>query len=125
MSRYPAFVDGEPGAYGVAFPALPGIVAMGETVDDALLNAEEALRDYVRETERDGVRVVEPSPIERVSPREGTTLVGIFPHSPLRAHGPRQPDGELGPAIHLHGADVEPLGGPVHGATPPEAADPS
>ena len=46
MSRYPAFVDGEVGAYGVTFPDLPGIVAMGETVDDALLNAEEALRDY-------------------------------------------------------------------------------
>ena len=38
--------------YGVAFPDLPGIVAMGETVDDALLNAEEALRDYVTETGR-------------------------------------------------------------------------
>ena len=77
MSRYPAFVDGEVGAYGVAFPDLPGIVAMGETVDDALLNAEEALRDYVTETERDGERVTEPSPIERVSPPEGSTLVAI------------------------------------------------
>ena len=77
MSRYPAFVDGEVGAYGVAFPDLPGIVAMGETVDDALLNAEEALRDYVTETERDGERVTEPSPIERVSPPEGATLVAI------------------------------------------------
>ena len=77
MSRYPAFVDGEVGAYGVAFPDLPGIVAMGETVDDALLNAEEALRDYVTETERDGESVAEPSPIERVSPPEGATLVAI------------------------------------------------
>ena len=77
MARYPAFVDGEVGAYGVAFPDLPGIVAMGETVDDALLNAEEALRDYVTETERDGERVTEPSPIERVSPPEGATLVAI------------------------------------------------
>ena len=77
MSRYPAFVDGEVGAYGVAFPDLPGIVAMGETVDDALLNAEEALRDYVTETERDGGSVAEPSPIERVSPPEGATLVAI------------------------------------------------
>ena len=53
-SHYPAFVDGEAGAYGVTFPDLPGIVAMGETVEDALANAEEALRDYVTETERDG-----------------------------------------------------------------------
>lgn len=77
MSRYPAFLDGEAGAYGVTFPDLPGIVAMGETMDDALLHAEEALRDYVTETETDGVRVVEASPIERVSPPEGATLVTI------------------------------------------------
>ena len=77
MVGYPAFVDGEAGAYGVAFPDLPGIVAMGETADDALLNAAEALRDYSTEVERDGMRVVEPSPIGRVSPPEGTTLVAI------------------------------------------------
>lgn len=77
MSRYPAFLDGEAGAYGVTFPDLPGIVAMGETMDDALLHAEEALRDYVTETETDGVRVVEASPIEQVSPPAGTTLVTI------------------------------------------------
>ena len=77
MSRYPAFLDGEAGAYGVTFPDLPGIVAMGETMDDALLNAEEVLRDYVTETERDGVRAAEASPMERVSPPEGSTLVTI------------------------------------------------
>ena len=42
MSRYPALVDGEAGAYGVTFPYLPGIVAMGETMHEALVNAEEA-----------------------------------------------------------------------------------
>ena len=77
MSRYPAFLDGEAGAYGVTFPDLPGIAAMGETVDDALLHAEEALRDYVTETEADGGRVAEASAIERVSPPEGATLVSI------------------------------------------------
>ena len=79
MSRYPAFVDGEAGAYGVTFPDLPGIVAMGETMDDALVHAEEALRDYVTETERDGARVVEASPMEDVSPPEGSVLVAV-PH---------------------------------------------
>lgn len=88
MSRYPAFLDGEAGAYGVTFPDLPGIVAMGETMDDALLHAEEALRDYVTETETDGVRVVEASPIERVSPPAGATLVTIplIRLSGLRGH---------------------------------------
>ena len=77
MRRYPAFLDGEAGAYGVTFPGMPGIVAMGETMDDALLNAEEALGDYVTETERDGVRVAKASPIEHVSPPEGSTVVAI------------------------------------------------
>ena len=39
MTRYPALIDGETGAYGVTFPDLPGIVAMGATLDEALLNA--------------------------------------------------------------------------------------
>ena len=77
MSRYPAFVDGEAGAYGVTFPDLPGIVAMGETVDDALVHAEDALRDYVTETERDGAQVVEASPLEDVPPPEGSVLVAM------------------------------------------------
>lgn len=77
MSRYPAFVDGEAGTYGVTFPDLPGIVAMGDTMDDALVNAEQALRDYVTETERDGAQVAAASPMEKVPPPKGSTLVAI------------------------------------------------
>jgi predicted RNase H-like HicB family nuclease len=51
MSRYVALVDGEAGAYGVSFPDLPGCVAMGATVDEALANAAEALRDWINLTE--------------------------------------------------------------------------
>lgn len=58
--RYPALIDGENGAYGVSFPDLPGIVAMGDTIEEALMNAEEALRDYVIETEKDGGEIVQP-----------------------------------------------------------------
>ena len=61
----------------MTFPDLPGIVAMGETVDDALLHAEQALGDYATEAEADGLRVAEASPIERVSPPEGAMLASI------------------------------------------------
>ena len=61
----------------MTFPDLPGIVAMGETMDDALLHAEEVLRDYVTEAEADGARVTDASPMERVSPPKGATLVTI------------------------------------------------
>ena len=46
MWRFTALIDGEAGADGVSFPDLPGCVAMGETVDDALFNAAEALREF-------------------------------------------------------------------------------
>ena len=57
MARYPALIDGKKGAYGVAFPDLPGIVAMGKTIDEAMVNAEEALRDYATEALKDGEKI--------------------------------------------------------------------
>ncbi len=75
--RYPALIDGEMGAYGVSFPDLPGIAAMGDTIDEALLNAEEALRDYVIETETDGDRVIQPSKLEQVSTEPGEALTTV------------------------------------------------
>jgi len=77
MTRYPALIDGERGAYGVTFPDLPGVVAMGKTVDEALVNAEDALRDYAIETEKDDTEVARPSEIEDVTPPAGSTLVSI------------------------------------------------
>ena len=77
MIRYPALIDGESGAYGVTFPDLPGIVAMGVSVDEAMIHAEEALRDYALEAEREGVDVVPPSAIESVKPEAGSALVSI------------------------------------------------
>ena len=44
--RYPALVDHEPGLYGVAFPDLPGCATSGLTVEQALLNAEAAMREH-------------------------------------------------------------------------------
>ena len=77
MPRYPALIDGENGAYGVTFPDLPGIVAMGKTLDEAVLNAEEALRDYAIETEADGEDIVTPSPLDKVETPAGQQLVSI------------------------------------------------
>ena len=62
MIRYPALIDGDEGAYGVVFPDVPGVGAMGNTIDEALLNAEDALRDYAIEAERDGEELAVPSP---------------------------------------------------------------
>jgi len=44
MTHYVAIVEEEPGrAIGVWFPDLPGCVSAGDTLDEAMLNAQEAL----------------------------------------------------------------------------------
>ena len=77
MIRYPALMDGEEGAYGVVFPDIRGVVAMGCTVDEALLNAEDVLRDYAIETEKDGMELATPTPFEFIRTPPGSQLVSI------------------------------------------------
>ena len=77
MIEYPALVDGEDGAYGVVFPDIPGVGAMGDTVEEALRNAEYALQDYVIEMERDGVGFATPSPLQSVETPAGNRLVTV------------------------------------------------
>ena len=77
MIRYPALIDGEEGAYGVVFPDIPGVGAMGNTIDEALLNAEGALRDYVIETEKDGEKLAQPSPFQSIETPKGSQLTSI------------------------------------------------
>ena len=77
MIRYPALIDGHDGAYGVVFPDIPGVGAMGHTVDEALLNAEDVLRDYAIETEKDGEELARPSPFQSVETPKGNQLVSI------------------------------------------------
>jgi len=77
LVRYPALIDGEDGAFGVVFPDIPGVVAMGSTIDEALINAEAALRDYAVETERDGDELVDASPLQFVKTPPGNQLVSI------------------------------------------------
>ena len=78
MARYPALIDGAKGAYGVAFPDLPGIVAMGATLEEAMLNAEAALQDAALEAERDGMALSPPSALEDVDVPAGSALSSIL-----------------------------------------------
>lgn len=50
----------EPHRYNVRVPALPGCLTYGESVDDALANAREAITLYVEGLIADGV----PVPVE-------------------------------------------------------------
>ena len=42
--RYPALIDGERGANGIVFPDIDGIAAMGETLDEVILNGPRCYR---------------------------------------------------------------------------------
>ncbi len=76
--RYPALIDGQKGAYGVVFPDLDGIVAMGSTIDEALVNAEESLQDYAIEAERDDLPLAPPTALEDVDVSPGSTLTSVL-----------------------------------------------
>ena len=74
---YPALIDGELGAYGVVFPDIDGIGAMGATVDEALENAKDVLIDYAIEAERDGLPLAVPSRPDAVDVPEGSELTSV------------------------------------------------
>ena len=84
--RYVALIDGEPGAYGVVFPDLPGCTAMAETLDEAMAAATEALSDWSRTVEASGVPMPAARPVDelRRNPEvsealaEGATLASML-----------------------------------------------
>ena len=76
--RYPALIESGGRDYGVVFPDLPGIVAMGNTLDEAIRNAEEALQDYAIEASRDGLSLTPPSALEDVEVPLGSALTSIL-----------------------------------------------
>lgn len=85
MHRYIALIDGESGVYGVSFPDLPGCVAMAATIDEAILRAAEALREFDADAAAAGVSMPPPTPPERLRAapevaealRQGATLVTV------------------------------------------------
>ena len=75
--RYPALIDGEMGAYGIVFPDIEGVAAMGETLDEVILNGAAVLQDYAIEAERDGLELVLPSALECVEVPAGCILTSV------------------------------------------------
>ena len=75
--RYPAIIEGGGDDYGVWFPDIDGIGAMGCTIDEALVNAGEVLRDYAVEAERDGQPLATPSALEDVEAPAGGALTTV------------------------------------------------
>lgn len=61
---------GQSGEYGVYFPDLPGCVSGGESLEEAMKNAKEALLLHLYGMEEDGENIPEPSEPEAVKHTE-------------------------------------------------------
>jgi len=65
--RYIAFIHKEPDSiYGVSFPDVPGCISAGDTIDEAVRNAVEALSGHIRMLEIDGDPVPRPRDFDAV-----------------------------------------------------------
>ena len=65
--RYTIILDPDPdeGGYTVTVPALPGCVTQGESIEEAIAMAQDAIRLYIESLIADG----EPVPQEREHPQ--------------------------------------------------------
>ena len=65
--RFIAFVHKEPDScYGVSFPDVPGCTSAGDTLDEALANAIDALSGHIRLMEADGDAVPTARTLEEI-----------------------------------------------------------
>ena len=76
--RYPALIDGVTGEYGVVVPDLPGCVAMGATIDEALRNTEAAMHDWAERMQSLGRPIPEPRALEEVAVPPGSALTSVL-----------------------------------------------
>ena len=82
--RYLSFIHQESDSFGVSFPDFPGCISVGESLDDAIHNACEALSFYVECSMQDGDDIPAPRSMteivndpELADWRKGAQLVWI------------------------------------------------
>jgi antitoxin HicB len=75
MRRYSVVLIPDPvdGGYAVLVPTLPGCITEGDTVDEALDNARDAVRSYLADVQASG----EPMPEEKAPPCIQLTAVEV------------------------------------------------
>ena len=75
---YPALIDKDPDSdFGVSFPDLPGCVSAGETVEEAMIGAQEALAGHIALMLSDGETLPAPSPLEAVAAGKEPSTVAV------------------------------------------------
>ncbi len=75
MNRYTLLLvpDQEEGGYTVTVPALPGCITEGDSLEEALANAKDAIRLYLEDLIANG----EPVPLESEPPRLEAVEVAV------------------------------------------------
>lgn len=63
---YPAIIERAQSGFSVFFPDLPGCTSAGDTVNQAVLNAEQALAGHLEVTDEHGDPVAEPSQLDAI-----------------------------------------------------------
>lgn len=63
---YPAVIEHSEGGYSVFFPDLPGCTSAGRTLQEAAINAEEALGGHLMVSARHGDVVRDPSDLDAI-----------------------------------------------------------
>ena len=66
MRYFAAIVEKSSDGYGVFFPDLPGCTSAGTTVQEAALNAEEALQAHIELSMEHGDAIPEPSELDEI-----------------------------------------------------------
>ena len=67
MRGYVALVHKDEGtSYGVSFPDVPGCISAGDTMEEALANAAEALAGHLALLRKDGDPIPEPREIDSI-----------------------------------------------------------
>jgi predicted RNase H-like HicB family nuclease len=75
---YPALVDkDEDSDFGVSFPDFPGCVSAGESVEEAVHGAHEALAGHVALMLADGDAMPAPSALEEIAAQKEASTVAV------------------------------------------------
>ena len=89
MTHYVAIVEEEEGkAFGVWFPDLPGCVSAGDTLDEAMLNAAEALALWSEAMVESGQNIPAPRSLTDLKADPGIAqdlaryMVALIPFAP-------------------------------------------
>jgi predicted RNase H-like HicB family nuclease len=67
VPHFPAIIEKSSDGYSVFFPDLPGCTSAGATLQEAALNAEEALQAHIDLGIEHGEAIPEPSTLDQVS----------------------------------------------------------